>query len=604
MKKVAAGLRGGWTLAAILMLAAVLRVVGMNGGFPDINRYFWDSDEGGLAHIIMGFGTGDLNPHAFSQPTFFLYLVFALYALLYVGGATIGAFTNPNEFAYFYFVNPAPFYLIGRGVSVVAGVGTVWLLYRLGTKLFDRTTGLFAAFLLAVAGLHVEGSQIMKTDATSVLFVVAALICAAEIVETGSWRASWLAGSLAGLAAGTRYPSGSVFLCVIASHFMLTLRTGRPWWTAIGSPRLWTSGVSAILTFLVVAPFTVLDWNTFSAQVRFLSRLVGGAGDPYQLGYRPNFWTLHWIQLAEPNVLGLALVVLVLLGCAVSLSRHRWQDMLLWPVPLFLYWFYSDNFTFTRTIVPPLYLLPAVPTLLLLAARSVTDLARTGPRRAIAITAVVVAVLPHLFATTSRSVQFTHASTKVVAKRWIEDNVPRGSRILVERAQIPQLSFTPASLVRRRSTQAGGYGAELGESRRTALNADVSAANLLRTKSLTEVGVPYDLFVLQDTTEEPQPEALDFYQRGFTWTVSTYGMEYVVVSSFIYGIFFDDPYDDLRLYHSGYRNFVEALNPQPAAWASRRRFYEDIESHGQLIMDVRPESGRTAGPRIKIYKVL
>lgn len=591
-------------LAAILLLAALLRVAGINSGFPDINRYFWESDEGGIVQTIMGFGTGDLNPHAFSQPTFFLYLVFGLYGLLYVVGRMLGWFGSPADFAYFYFVNPAPFYVIGRGVSVLAGMLTVWLVYRLGVRLFGSATGLLAAFFLAIAGLHVEASHIMKTDATSVLFVVAAIIWSVEIVETGSWRASWLAGLCAGLAAGTRYPSGAVLLCVVAAHGIALARARRSWRSWILERRLWASGAAAIAAFVAVAPFTLLDWSTFSAQLRYLASSVAGGGDPLRLGYQPNFWVLHWVQLAEPSVLGPIFVGLIGLGVIVSVRRHRWQDVLLWPVPAFLYWLYSDNSTFTRTIVPALYLLPAVPVLLLLAARAITGLADQAGRAQLAIIGgVLLLVMPHAVRTAARSIQLSQPSTEVRARAWLEAHVPAGSRILIDRAQIPQLSFTPGSLERRRATQVKAYGTALGASRRTALDADVGAADALRTKSLTEVGVPYDLFILLDTSEEPLPDELDFFRRGLQWTVSTYGIQYVVLSSHIYGTFLEDPYDDIASEHRRYREFAESLSPTPTAWTIRRKFYADVEATCELVMDIRPDPLRSAGPRIKIYRV-
>lgn len=223
--------------------------------------------------------------------------------------------------------------------------------------------------------------------------------------------------------------------------------------------------------------------------------------------------------------------------------------------------------------------------------------------RAVVITAAVVAVLPHLVATMTHSVELARPSTTVLARRWIETHVPRGSRILINQSQVPQLSFTPESLQRRRETQGGAAQAQLGESRRTALNADVSAADRLRTKSLTEVGVPYNLFVILEPVEEPVPDRLDFYTHGFAWTASTHTIQYVVLSSFVYGTFLDDPDDYLRRYRSGYRNFVETLIPEPAVWTLRRTFYEDIESLCELIFDVRPSTGRTAGPHIKVYRV-
>jgi 4-amino-4-deoxy-L-arabinose transferase-like glycosyltransferase len=45
-----------------------------------------------------------------------------------------------------------------RGFSVLVGILTVWAIYRLGSSLFDRRTGLLAAFALAIAHCVLAGN--------------------------------------------------------------------------------------------------------------------------------------------------------------------------------------------------------------------------------------------------------------------------------------------------------------------------------------------------------------------------------------------------------------------------------------------------------------
>ena len=82
-----------------------------------------------------------------------------------------------------------------RVPSALLGVGTVYLLYRVGTLLWDRTTGLIAALLLALSGFHVwystEARMYALLSFTATLFVLS--------VIQATRRPNWM--TLAGCAA-------------------------------------------------------------------------------------------------------------------------------------------------------------------------------------------------------------------------------------------------------------------------------------------------------------------------------------------------------------------------------------------------------------------
>ena len=71
----------------------------------------------------------------------------------------------------------------------------------------------------------------------------------------------------------------------------------------------------------------------------------------------------------------------------------------------------------------------------------------------------------------------------------------------------------------------------------------------------------------------------------------------------MYGLYVDDPDNELRRDEARYRGFAESFTPIPPAWTVRRKFYEDVEANGELLADIRPDPLRSAGPRVKIYKV-
>jgi 4-amino-4-deoxy-L-arabinose transferase-like glycosyltransferase len=52
--------------------------------------------------------------------------------------------------------------LVGRFVELAAAVGSIYLIYRMGTRFFDRNTGIYSAFFLSLAPVHLFYSTISK----------------------------------------------------------------------------------------------------------------------------------------------------------------------------------------------------------------------------------------------------------------------------------------------------------------------------------------------------------------------------------------------------------------------------------------------------------
>ncbi len=135
----------------MLVLAAVLRLRGIGWGLP---YSLVNVDESTVLPKAFGAARGGLNPQFFYYPSFFFYVVGAVYL---AASPVLWALKGVNPLAVSSFVtDPAPYFVLGRLVSAVAGTASVYLVYRLGWAAFGRPAfGLVAALLLAVAPLHV-----------------------------------------------------------------------------------------------------------------------------------------------------------------------------------------------------------------------------------------------------------------------------------------------------------------------------------------------------------------------------------------------------------------------------------------------------------------
>jgi len=76
----------------------------------------------------------------------------------------------------------------GRVVSVVAGIATLLVVWALVREMVDSRTGLVAAFLLAIAPLHIWYSQEARQYAVVILAIALAYLSLFKVLRTGRLR--------------------------------------------------------------------------------------------------------------------------------------------------------------------------------------------------------------------------------------------------------------------------------------------------------------------------------------------------------------------------------------------------------------------------------
>ena len=167
--------------------------------------------------------------------------------------------------------------VIIRSLSVILGVATVFAIYLLGSRLFSRRAGLFAAVLLAVHGFHIGLSQEARGYAFSTLLLVLSTLLFHASLQKRSRTLS------------AAYVVVSALACY--GHLLSTLVLAAQWlWfvTAYGfgalRSRVWTL-VGLTLTTAPTLWYAVaqnggqIDWIKPLNRWRFLAQvtnLVGG----------------------------------------------------------------------------------------------------------------------------------------------------------------------------------------------------------------------------------------------------------------------------------------------------------------------------------------
>jgi hypothetical protein len=527
-------------------MAFLLRVWGISFGLP----FTYHPDEHQYVDTALGFLSGDLNPHRFNNPALFKYLLATLYALCYLAGRSLGVFDSVTSFQAWATTDPMSVYLLGRLTSALLGTATVVVTYALGRLAYDRKTGLLAATLLAGAFLHARDSHYAVNDVPATLFVTLALFFILRVLQAARLRDYALAGLCIGLATATKYTGLLLLAPLLLAHLLAGGAQPRDWPGRLISRRLLAGLGICAGAYLVAAPYTILDWPAFRADVETL--ITRGATGFKGLQLDPaSGWVFYLKTLLWG--MGLPLALLSILAVLVALVRHRREDLVLVTFPLILYIYMGR-----QLLIFARFIIPALPVLTILAAMAVWLAVQRLPvrERGRAMAAVAVAILL-LFQPVSDTLRYdlllTRTDTRTLAKTWIEANIPAGARII---------------------TQSNGP--------------ELAGADRYAPRSRCR----YDLTVVGTTSLYKHP--LSYYREQ--------GFEYLVISSFSYDRRLLDPEKD-----AARRAFYAELDAEAQLIREFRPYKGDEKPPFIFAQIYGPATDLWAfvrpGPVIKIYRL-
>lgn len=403
-------------LPVALLTAALLRFWALHQGVPFSVQV--DEPEVMLRAVHM-MRTGDLNPHFFDYPAFYMYQQAAVAVLRFLAGAMRGEWSSLAQ------APPEAFYVWGRALTAALGTATVWVLYRAGTR-WGQRTALLAAVMFAVMPLHVRESHFVLTDVPATFFVMVTLLLSLRAHERATLWSFALAGASVGLAAGTKYNGGAAMIIPIVACVMTpAARPSRA--AAIASVV-----ACAAIAFLAVAPYTFLDLPTFLNQFARLSAEYRSprSGDAAWLTYLKHLRiALQWpgsVIVSGGLILGVARII-------GGPDRLKWTVATLFPIVYYRF-ISGQGITFGR------YLLPMLPFLSLLGAAAIVYVVDTVRRanvsrpllQAVTVVLTLVSIAPPAFTAISFNANAAKVWTSEQAYDWIVRTLPRGAKVAVE----------------------------------------------------------------------------------------------------------------------------------------------------------------------------
>jgi hypothetical protein len=550
----------GWLLIAILALALGLRLWGISFGLP----YELTEDEGKEIIRALKLGAGEYH-WEFGKGGLY-YILFVEYGFLYVFWWMMGHVDSTHEFALEVIRDPSMLFLLGRVTVAIMGALNCLVVFDIGRRLYGLRTGLIAAIIGAAAFEHAAHSHIINVDIGTTLAIWVSILAYVEYERRGDRR--WLigAGVLAGVALAFKIPGG-----IILPALFLAIGSRSENWHQPG--RMFKEGGIVLLATFVTLSLLTPEWMLINpAGFVYTFKKFNAPADT--LGVEkaiPFLTTRHGLEpygyvqslLRDHNLI---LTLTALIGLAVGfLQKQRWS--IIWGVVIVLF---VGIMSMSNRGQPERYLLPIMPCLWLLSSRAIVTIGARHTWLIVLGLASVVAV--PLIALVRENSELTKPDTRIVAKEWIEANIPSGAKILMDGYRhrftaSPPLTPGTSVVIRQIAGVSNSSGSYRGISERTlALYAEAM-------KSVE--GPRYDLHstIWGLAVEDPRYYA----ERCF---------EYIITSSAITERFM--------------REITRERFPKSA------KFYEQLETHPYFrkIYSVGPIPWKRPGPLITVYEVI
>lgn len=409
-------------LFLFIIIGCIVRYWGINFGLPHLDCR---PDELVVVNIALKFGTGDLNPHFFRYPTFYMYFISFFYGVYYLLGRVSGKYALLQDFVSEAVINRTNFFLIDRYISAFFGVATIYVVYKLTKSLFDDDTGLVSSFLMSLAYLHVRDSHFGVTDVFMTFLVMCSIFYIIKCYKDGNIKNYIFAGIFGGLAMSTKYNGLLVIIPIFIVHYLNIFNEKLRFVKLFLDKRiLFFIGVF-VIAFLFGTPFALLDYNKFISDVLFEMRhLHIGHGIDLGIGW--------WYHLKFSLFLGLgwSLFFLSLVGIFVLMKKDIRKALILFSFPLCYYVLMGRGHSvFVR------YVIPLIPFLCITAGLFITAISAKilfkfkKYKYLLMWSLAIFAVLPSVNNIINFDKLLTKKDNRLIVADWINEHIPGGSSI-------------------------------------------------------------------------------------------------------------------------------------------------------------------------------
>ncbi len=317
-----------------------------------------------------------------------------------------------------------------RLFNVAFAVGSVYLTYRLGTAVVDRSTGRLAATILTLTFGFLTIAHEGGEDMPALCFVLLALNLLYVYVERGEALPFYAGAVCGGAAIAFKLTAAPIILGVGMAHVLRSLKTGADTLGTLLAPRLLVTGATLGLVTILLGFPTFLVGGVD----QLVARIFGGSASRMSWPTGPDAPITWWFLRGYISGLGLPLFVASVagvLGSVAGLGKRREgrYGIALVLVVLGLYVVMFSQWHDFRVH----HLLPTFPLLALLVASSLTDIREWNPSVARPLMALLI-VTTAIYAGMG-TVGFA-SMPRDEAEAWLVENANENATVEVYRVNL------------------------------------------------------------------------------------------------------------------------------------------------------------------------
>ena len=412
-------------LLFFIAVGATLRYWAIDFGLPGKYR----PDEEYLINPAKRFLSGDLNPRFFFYPSFYMYFLSVVFLCFKsVLGVTYQTFSSLMGSSW-----DSSLYFLGRFTSASFGVATIYIVYKYGTLLFNKSVALIAAAFLVVNFCHVRESHFATTDIPLAALTTVALLLLVKLQRRGSILDYCLVGLFVGLAVSTKYSALSLGVPAVVAHFCRAYEKKIFIFKFSEIKRALLALLSGAVAFIATSPYFILEWDIVQRNFTYQKPFITGG-----LPVKNMPFGFEWLfDFALRNALGLPLLFCSVLGmllCIALFFRKEKQYLIVLPPICYLValsWVFIESkwifFRYLTIMVPILCIFGAFLTYFIFT--------RFKPKALFQIISVFLISIV-LVGNLKNSFQFTallaKADNREIARSWLERNIKKDQRILMQ----------------------------------------------------------------------------------------------------------------------------------------------------------------------------
>jgi uncharacterized membrane protein len=401
--------------------------------------------------------SGDLNPRQFGHPgSTVFYPLTLLYHLWFALTPEGTLWTTSSKLATEFKTNFSEFYLIGRFLSVAYGIMTIPVIYLLGRKIFGVKVGLLGAGLFVFSPLVIIYIQMIRPDSPALFFSMLSIWFCLKLHDHPTLLRQFLVGLLIGLSIASRYFMGILILVLLTVDIaILREKSGENihWkqWIGIGIGFL-AVGVG----FFLITPYFLNDLQMTVNSIKHEARSTHLGAD----GLSPLGNFIWYLTQAIPNTITWAQMSLLIIAYPLIFRQRQFSQLLVSSYAfIFLVGISLPALHWDRWIIPilPIFLICIVFALITLITFFSKRLnLNTKTEYSLFLLAIALILSEPGYRVILQNVRDANPSTRIIAREWILQNLPPGSKIAQEEYAAP-LDDTNFDVFKTISLSTSGY---------------------------------------------------------------------------------------------------------------------------------------------------